>query len=180
MESAQPRGPHAHGPEAWIGDTMTVPDRYRHFWQEFAKTQPGDPTPRFLEAFYFDDNEPSANELASLVASGRKRATAALLWVHEHENKPIPAHGDLSIVTDFAGQPTCVIETRHVDIVAFKDVTAEFAATEGEGDGSLQYWRRAHEAFFGRECARIGREPSSSMPVVCERFEVIFRGTGKP
>ena len=30
-------------------------------------------------------------------------------------------------------------------------------AIEGEGDGSLALWRRAHEAFFARECARIGR-----------------------
>ncbi|HEY6135555.1 MAG TPA: ASCH domain-containing protein [Rubrivivax sp.] len=51
----------------------------------------------------------------------------------------------------------------------------EFAATEGEGDGSLRYWRRAHEAYFARECERIGRVPESHMPVVCERFDVVYR-----
>lgn len=157
---------------------MTVPDRYLPFWQAFARTQPSDPTARFLEAFYFDDNEPSANKLALLVTSGRKRATAPLLWAHEHDNQPVPAPGDFSIVTDFAGEPVCVIETRRVDIVGFDDVTAEFAATEGEGDGSLAYWRRVHEAFFARECKRIGRQPSANMPVVCERFEVVFRAAG--
>jgi uncharacterized protein YhfF len=62
-----------------------------------------------------------------------------------------------------------------VDVVPFADVDAEFAAIEGEGDGSLEYWRRAHEAFFGRECKRIGRAPEPRMPVVCERFEVVYR-----
>lgn len=154
--------------------TSPVPPRYAVYWATFAATRAADPTPRFLEAFHFDDNEPSANELAALVLQGRKRATAALLWSHEQEKKPVPRPGDLSIVTDFAGVPQCVIETQRVDVVPFGQVSAEFAATEGEGDGSLAYWRRAHEAFFARECQRLGLEPAPDMPVVCERFEVVF------
>lgn len=154
---------------------MNVPERHRKCWGAFARSQAVDPTPRFLEVFFFDDNEHSANELAALVLSGRKRATAGLVWANECEGKRIPAPGDLSIVTDFAGNEVCIIETLRVDIVPFSEISEEFAATEGEGDGSLQYWRRAHEAFFGRECKRIGRTPEPDMPVVCERFEVVFK-----
>ena len=154
---------------------MPTPPRHREYWVSFARTRAVDPTPCFLEAFYFDDNEPSANELAKLVFDGKKRATAALLWAFQSEKKRIPEVGDLSIVTDFSGLEVCVIETTQVDIVPFSDISAEFAATEGEGDGSLSYWRRAHEAFFGRECQRIGRMPDPHMPVVCERFEVVFK-----
>jgi uncharacterized protein YhfF len=57
--------------------------------------------------------------------------------------------------------------------VPFSGVSAAFAAREGEGDGSLEYWRTAHWAFFSRECRRIGREPIESMPVVCCSFEVL-------
>jgi uncharacterized protein YhfF len=154
---------------------MTIPPRHQKYWDLFARTRAVDPTPRFLEAFYFDDNEPSANELAKLVFDGKKRATAGLLWAHESVGKRIAQAGDLSIVTDFSGLEVCVIETTRVDIVPFSEVSPEFAATEGEGDGSLAYWRRAHEAFFGRECQRIGRVPEPHMPVVCERFEVVFK-----
>jgi uncharacterized protein YhfF len=154
---------------------MQFDERYRDFWQAFSATQAEDPTPRFLEVLYFDDNEPSANELADLVLSGRKRATAALLWAHEVEGKRVPRAGDLSIVTDYAGHAKCVIKTLRVDIVPFCQVTEEFAHTEGEGDGSLDYWRTTHEAFFARECARIGRIPAPDMPIVCERFEVVFK-----
>jgi uncharacterized protein YhfF len=61
-----------------------------------------------------------------------------------------------------------------VVIVPFEEVGEEFAAAEGEGDGSLQYWRECHWAYFERECKRIGREPSPRMLIVCERFEVIY------
>jgi uncharacterized protein YhfF len=154
---------------------MDIPARHLAFWQAFARTRDSDPTQRFLEAFFFDDNQPSADELAALVLAGRKRATASLLWAHDAEGCPLPRPGDLSIVTNFSGEALCVIETRQVDVIPFNEVSAEFAATEGEGDGSLAYWRRAHEAFFGRECLRLGRPPATDMPVVCERFEVVYR-----
>jgi len=150
-----------------------VPARCLAFWQAYAATRPADPTPRFLEAFFFDQTQAVADELAALVLAGRKRATASLLWTYEDGDKPMPQPGDLSIVTSFAGDPLCVIETGRVDTVAFEDVTEEFAAVEGEGDGSLAHWRRAHEDFFGRVCRQLGREPHPRMPVLCERFEVV-------
>lgn len=155
---------------------MDLPAHLQAYWQAFAATWPEDPTPRFFEAFHFDDNEPSANELAHLVLAGRKRASAGLVWSFEAAGMPLPRVGDLSVVTDWQGAPVRIIETRQVDIVPFNEVSAGFAATEGEGDGSLAFWRRAHQAYFERECGRLGRLPAPGMPVVCERFEVVYRG----
>jgi uncharacterized protein YhfF len=159
---------------------VDIPPLIAQFWQTYAESQCQDPTPRFFEAFHFADNEPSADELAQLVLSGRKRASAGLVWSFEAAAAPLPQAGDLSVVTNWAKQPVCVIETRRVDVVPYDEVSADFAATEGEGDGSLRYWQEAHWAYFGRECVRIGRTRDSRMPVVCERFEVVFRGIGNP
>ena len=155
---------------------MEVPAHIDPFWQSFVQSCAEDPTPRFFEAFHFDDNEQSANELAQLVLAGKKRATAGLVWSFEAASIPLPKVGDLSVVTNWAKTPLCIIETQRVDVVAFDEVSEEFAATEGEGDGSLQYWQKAHRAYFGRECHRIGRTPDPKMPIVCERFEVVFPG----
>ena len=154
---------------------MNIPHHVEAFWRRFAASRAVDPTPRFLEAFHFDDNEPSADALAQLVLAGTKRASAGLVWSFEAASVALPKAGDLSVVTNWAKTPLCVIETRRADIVPFADVSEDFAATEGEGDGSLAYWQRAHWAYFGRECGRIGRIPGPAMPVVCERFEVVFR-----
>lgn len=157
---------------------MTIPPSIQAFWSAYVSTLDRDPADRFNEAFHFDDNAPSADELAALVLAGRKRATAALVWAYEAEDKPMPRPGDLSVVTLFSGEPVCIIETQDVRIVPFSQVDADFAATEGEGDSSLAYWQRAHTAFFGRECRRLGREFSAGAPVVCERFTVVYRGAG--
>lgn len=155
---------------------MTIPHSIQPFWNEFHACVGGNVEDRFYEAFHFDDNEPSANELAELVLAGTKRATAGLVWSFEAENRSPPKPGDLSVITNWQSEPLCVIETTAVAIVPYEEVSEEFAATEGEGDGSLRYWREAHWAYFGRECERLGRVQSMRMPIVCERFEVIYRG----
>jgi uncharacterized protein YhfF len=153
---------------------MTIPSALASFWGRFEVSYGQPSSSRFYEAFHFDDNEPSANHLAELVLSGRKRATAGLVCSFEAGERALPEMHDLSIVTTWSGTPLCVIETTQVAIVRFQDVTAEFAAAEGEGDGSLEYWRRVHWEYFGRECARIGRFPDGTMPVLCEQFEVVY------
>ncbi len=54
------------------------------------------------------------------------------------------------------------------------EVDASFARDEGEGDLSLAYWRAAHERYFTRALPRIGRSFAPDMPLVCERFRVIY------
>ena len=153
---------------------MNIPPGIEEFWRGFCAHAGEDCSSRFFEAFHFDDNAASANALAALVLARVKRASTGLVWSYEHAGVPLPQAGQLSVVTDFGGKPLGVIETIRVDVVPYDAVSAEFAATEGEGDGSLAYWRRAHWAYFGRECARIGRTPSFDMPVACERFELIY------
>lgn len=145
------------------------------FWQAYVASSTGVDESRFYEAFYFADSEALADSLAELVLSGTKRATATAFWTFEVQGKRAPIPGDLSVVTNWAGVPQCVIQTVAVDLVPFNEVSAEFAATEGEGDGSLGYWREAHEQFFQRECAQHGRPFTEDMLLACERFDVVYR-----
>ena len=157
---------------------MPIPPHLTPFWSNFAEVSNGVDEARFYEAFAFGDSEELANELAALVLRGTKRATAGAVWACEAEGKRLPQPGDLSIVTDGAGRPLCVIETLSVDVVPFRDVTAAFAATEGEGDGSLSFWREAHRQYFTRECASAGKAFTEDMLVACECFTVVYSPHG--
>jgi uncharacterized protein YhfF len=97
------------------------------------------------------------------------------LWEWEAEGKLIPQPGLISIVLDGLDKPICIIETTEVYVCRFSTVDEEFAQAEGEGDLSLEYWREAHTKFFSRTLPKVGREFSESMPVVCERFKLIYR-----
>lgn len=154
---------------------MQIPANVAAFWNDFVESVDGIDDARFYEAFCFGDSEALAAELAALVLSGTKLATAGLLTSFTDAGKRLPTLGDLSVVTNWAGAPLCIIETRSVEVVPFAQVTAEFAATEGEGDGSLAFWREAHHAFFTRECATAGCAFTEDMLVVCERFRVVYQ-----
>ena len=157
---------------------MTIPKSIQPFWDEFQASIGYDASALFYEMFHFDDNEPSANGLVALVLAGQKRATASLLWAYEFDNEPLPTAGALSVVTDWQGNARCIIETTDIQIAPFDAVTDSFAALEGEGDKTLDYWRAAHWRCFSRECQRIGRQPDLQMPVVCEQFKVIYLRQG--
>jgi uncharacterized protein YhfF len=122
----------------------------------------------------YGDTAELSTELLALIKSGRKRAGTGLLWAYEHDHEPIAATGDIEIVVDHRSQPALITRIVRSEIVAFNEVTAEYAAIEGEGDGSLEYWRKGHWNFFSRECQRIGREPTAAMPVICNVFEVLY------
>ena len=115
-----------------------------------------------------------ADELGGLVCQGVKTATASLVWVYEAEQEPLPKVGDYSVILDGREQPMCIIRTTKLDIVPFDEVDAEQAYQEGEGDRSLAFWREVHWRFFSRECAQIGKQPDQKMPILCERFELVY------
>lgn len=149
----------------------------KRIWAEYLASigEDRNSTSKKYTSWYFCDNKEDADELAELVLQGTKRATASLYLFYEAENQDIPKVGDLSIIIDWDGIARCIIRTKKVDIVPYKDVTEEFAATEGEGDKSLEYWRRAHWGYFSREIKALGKEPYEGMLVVCEEFEVVFK-----
>ena len=66
------------------------------------------------------------------------------------------------------------VDTYEITIRQFREVDAEFAAEEGEGDLSLEYWRQAHEEFFTNEGEIEGYAFSEEMLLVCERFRVVY------
>ena len=155
---------------------MQMHETVKQMWRDYLLSigQDIETTDLKYEAWHFCDNEKDADELAELVCQGIKKATTGLLYFYEQENEALPKPGNLNIVTDWQGKARCVIRTKKVTLLPFSDVSEEFAYTEGEGDKSLEYWREAHIAAFGRHLDKIGMEFSEDMIVVCEEFEAVY------
>lgn len=115
----------------------------------------------------FGDSPELADELANLVIKGLKTASCGSLFSFENEEEP-PTVGSYSIILDGTGVPVCVIRTIAMFLMRFSDVTEELARKEGEGDLSLNYWRKGHQSFFEREGTY-----SENMEIVFEEFQLI-------
>ena len=140
------------------------------------------------DAFGFGGTPDLADELAGLVLAGHKRATTSLAMEFTSLNEPLPHTGDVSIILRGDGIPVAIIERTQVTTLEFDAVEATFAALEGEGDGSLAYWREAHIEYFTGVCARLGGHFDGQTPVICQAFLVVWkspasdskRATGAP
>ena len=146
------------------------------FWMEFLKLNPDNEKKQLPESFYFCDNEKDANECADLVINKIKRATATSLWWFEKNNQPLPKIGDQAIITDWNGTPKAVIETIKIEPTPYNEITPEFADIEGEGDKSLEYWKKVHKAYYQREMEPHGENFDENMIIICEHFETIYVG----
>ncbi len=127
-----------------------------------------------FSSWFFGDSAALAEELLGLVISGVKTATCGALFDYEWEGISIPEVGSYHIVTDFSGEPRCLIQLSNVKICTFGGVTADFAAAEGEGDRSLKSWRAGHQAFFERRAAETGNVFDENITLVLEYFKVIY------
>ncbi|CAH6892915.1 RNA-binding protein [Vibrio chagasii] len=123
----------------------------------------------------FCADEYNANLCAELILTDQKTATCSLDIWYETGEEPMPVIGHLQVVVDWNGKPICIIEIDSVEKCKYKEVTAEFAYAEGEGDRSLKRWREAHWRFFSAECAELNIQPSEDMILVLERFHVVYQ-----
>ena len=123
------------------------------------------------EAWAFGDDP---DTLAELVRTGVKTATASAYPFYELEGEALPKAGEYSVILNTKDEAVCIIRTTKVYVTPYREVTAEQAWKEGEGDRSLDYWRRVHEAFFRKELEAVGLIFTEDMGVVCEEFEVIY------
>lgn len=153
---------------------MTNSEAVENFWSRFSASNPQiDPSTPY-QAWHFGNSSPMASELADLVLAGKKFATASLAEVNELKPDEAPVAHGYSVVTDFEGNPICVVQTTEIVHTPFNEVGAQFAADEGEGDQSLDYWRRVHKEYFGRETESMNLEFHEDSVVCCERFKLLY------
>ncbi|WP_034868529.1 ASCH domain-containing protein [Enterococcus casseliflavus] len=146
------------------------------FWQRFLKANPRNQSPlTYEDAWSFGDTPQMADELAALVLAGKKTATTSAAALYEIEQEALPQSGTYSVLLNGSDVPKAALYLELVSIMPFDEVTADFAFLEGEGDRTLAYWRRVHEAFFRRAYASAGLSFHDQMLCVCEKFCVVYQ-----
>ena len=151
----------------------TNSESVKMFWAKFCQENPNVPIETPYQVWFFGNSSEMAQELTKLVISGKKIATASLLAVNQLKPEIAPIDGGYSVVTDFEGNPMCVIQTTEIRHLPFDEVDAKFAFDEGEGDQTLEYWREVHWRYFTKEVAELGIEFNEESLVCCERFKLL-------
>ena len=141
----------------------------QEMWEAFVKEQ--NITETEYDAWAFGDD---ADGLAELVRQGIKTGTSSAYPLYEVDGEPLPKASGYSVILNLKEEAVCIIENTKVYVVPFCEVSVEHAFKEGEGDRSLIYWRKVHEAFFTECMEEAGLNFDESMKVVCEEFRVVY------
>ena len=104
-----------------------------------------------------------------------KYSSVLIRAIQKMEQEELPRAGEYNVILLTDGTALCITKTTKVSLVPYRNVSADHAFREGEGDRSISYWRKVHEAFFTEELASAGLTFTENMTVVCEEFQVVFR-----
>ena len=115
------------------------------------------------------------DKLADLVLQGIKTATCSAYDLYLINHEPLPQTGDYSVILNSDEEAVCIIQTLKVYVTEFNQVSEEHAFKEGEGDRSLDYWRKIHMGFLTNELASVNKPFDENTKVVCEEFAVMYR-----
>lgn len=144
------------------------------YWKEFCKKKKLDlPIP---DAWMFGDGtKEMGDELSNLVLEGKKTATCSAQKLYTIKKETVPKKGQYDIILNGTNKPVAIIQNESLELIKMDDVTKEFAAKEGEGDLSYNYWYEVHKEFFTKEFASHDLTFSTDEILICETFRVIYQ-----
>jgi uncharacterized protein YhfF len=153
---------------------MNKSDSVEKFWRDFCAENPDVNQNEPYQVWYFGNTSEMARELAELVLQGKKTATGSLAEVNKLKPETAPIDDGYSVFTDYEGNPQGVVRTTEIRYLPFMEVDAQFAFDEGEGDQTLEYWRKVHWLYFTKEVAELNVEFNEKSLVACERFRLLY------
>jgi len=147
-------------------------DAIQRFWLDYQKAC--SPQVEGFTATAFGHTRAVADELASLIAEGHKRAHATLERDFEAEGDDLPRPGDHVVVLDGSGTPRAIVRTRHVERRYFADIDDEFAFECGEGDRTLAWWLVAYRQEFAERAEAQGFQVGEKAVLILEHFDLVW------
>ena len=146
------------------------------YWEKYVDTSGRNENFQntFVAAAYAG-NPQITDELLALYLSGKKTVGSSLLVDFISAGDPLPQVGNHWIYLNGKGEPSCILKTEKIVRNKFKEVPVEIAIAEGEGDLSLEYWRRIHSELYNPYLEAWGVSDLSDATVITEFFKIVFK-----
>jgi uncharacterized protein YhfF len=77
------------------------------------------------------------------------------------------------VLLDGACKPCGIVQTTKVDIMPFGAVTDEMANAYGEGERTVEWWRRVIGAYYRASAEHHGAVFADETPLIWEWIEVV-------
>lgn len=147
-------------------------DIYEDFWQAFLE-ETGTPENSYCnQCTYFGDSEEESVNIMEQLLRGEKTAISHCVSYYIVTRSPMPKVGDYTMVTDFYGNPGCILKCVDVVIDPIGAIPEEVARQEAEGD--LEQWRGEKRREFKALSEKAGFHYNDELPVLMELVERVY------
>lgn len=147
-------------------------DIYEDFWQAFLE-ETGTPENSYCNrCTYFGDSEEESVNIMEQLLRGEKTAISHCVPHYIVTRSPMPKVGDYTMVTDFYGNPGCILKCVDVVIDPIGAIPAEIG--EREGEGSIDLWQQRKRQEFQALSQKSGFHYNDELPILMELVERVY------
>ena len=122
----------------------------------------------------FGGTQAMSDRIVPRIVSGEKTGTIALAAEFDDDPGRAPRIGDNYVVTRWEGAPAVMYRVTEAQTLPYEAIDEEHVRVEGPNLRTVQAWREVHWPYFGAMMRQRGKEPSMQMPVIFQRYEVIY------
>ncbi len=147
-------------------------DIYQDFWEAFLE-ETGAPENSYCSRYtYFGENQEESVSVLEQLLGGEKTGISHCIPYYIVTRSPMPKAGDYTMVTDFYGNPCCILETAGVVIEPLPELPAEVAAMECQG--AYEVWLARKHREFEALSKQGGFHYSKELPILMEQVRVVY------
>ena len=148
-------------------------DIYQDFWETFLE-ETGTPDTTVLTGYtYFGDSEEASVEALELLLSGEKTAVGHCLPAYMARKQRMPRVGDYTVVTDFYGNPCCILHTVDVTIAPLPEIPETLRRSE-RPELSPEDWLADKLRDFEAQSRAAKFHFHRELPVLLETVERVY------
>lgn len=148
-------------------------DIYGDFWQAFLE-ETGTPENTVLNEYtYFGSSEEESVTVLEQLLAGEKTAVSHCIPDYLVKKRRMPRVGDYTMVTDFYGNPCCILHTTDVTIAPMPEIPEDLRAQDCPGIQPAA-WLAQKQAEYRDLAGHSSFHYHDEIPVLMETVALVY------
>ena len=148
-------------------------DIYQDFWGAFLEQTGRPETTVMTDVTYFGGSEEESVTILEQLLSGEKTAVGHCIPAYLAAKRRMPRIGDYTMVTDFYGNPCCILLTSDVTIAPMPEIPENLRRRECP-ELTPEQWLTRKQAESRDLAGRLKFHYNEEIPLLMETVEMVF------
>ena len=148
-------------------------DIYEDFWGAFLEQTGRPETTVMTDATYFGTSEEESVAIMEQLVVGEKTAVGHCIPAYLATKKRMPRIGDYTMVTDFYGNPCCILYTADVTIAPMEEIPEDLRRKEYP-ELTPEQWLALKQEESRALADRMKFHYNDGIPLLMETVEMVY------